>query len=69
MNEVTFPYAIDGCDTIPRLFWHRVAQHPEKVAMREKDFGIWNEYSWAHWGEQARLVGMGLIALGLERGI
>ncbi|HEU5339015.1 MAG TPA: AMP-binding protein [Sulfuricaulis sp.] len=68
MNDVTFPYAIDGCDSIPKLFWHRVAQHPEKVAMREKDFGIWNEYSWAHWGEQARLVGMGLMALGLERG-
>jgi len=60
--------AIDGCDTIPRLFWKRVQEHQDKIALREKDFGIWNEYSWTDWGEQARLVGMGLKALGLKRG-
>ncbi|MFP6817002.1 MAG: AMP-binding protein [Pseudomonadales bacterium] len=60
--------SIDGCATISTLFWKRVHQHPNKVALREKDFGIWNEYSWTDWGEQARLVGLGLKALGLERG-
>lgn len=51
-----------------RLFWHRVNSLPDKVAIREKDFGIWNEYSWDDWGEQAQLVGLGLKALGLKRG-
>ncbi|MCZ6709392.1 MAG: AMP-binding protein [Gammaproteobacteria bacterium] len=60
--------SIDGCSTISTLFWKRVRELPDKIAMREKDFGIWNEYSWANWGEQARLVGLGLKALGLERG-
>jgi len=60
--------AIDGCDTIPRLFWKRVQDNPDKVALREKDFGIWNEYSWNDWGEQARLAGLGLKALGMQRG-
>jgi long-chain acyl-CoA synthetase len=60
--------AIDGCHTIPRLFWKRVHDHQDKVALREKDFGIWNEYSWKDWGDKARLVGMGLKALGLKRG-
>lgn len=59
---------IDGCDTVAALFWHRCRQLPDKVAMREKDFGIWNEYTWSDWGEQARLVGLGLKALGLNRG-
>ena len=59
---------IDGCTTIPALFRRRVADHGAKVVMREKDFGIWNEYSWSDWGEQARLVGCGLMALGLRRG-
>jgi long-subunit acyl-CoA synthetase (AMP-forming) len=59
---------IDGCATIPQLFRKRIEQHPGKTALREKDLGIWNEYSWRDWGEQARLVGLGLIALGLERG-
>ncbi len=59
---------IDGCDTVSALFWQRATELADKVAMREKDFGIWNEYSWGDWGEQARLVGLGLKALGLERG-
>ena len=64
MNEQT----VDGCDTLPRLFRKRVAEWSETVALREKDFGIWNEYTWADYGEQARLVGLGLKALGLNRG-
>ena len=59
---------IDGCDTVPRLFWRRVTDWGDRVALREKDFGIWNEYSWADYGEQARLIGLGLKALGLKRG-
>ena len=59
---------IEGQSTMARLFWHRVNTLPDKVAIREKDFGIWNEYSWDDWGEQAQLVGLGLKALGLKRG-
>jgi long-chain acyl-CoA synthetase len=59
---------IDDCITISQLFWKRVKDLPDKVAVREKDFGIWNEYTWADYGEQARLTGMGLMSLGLERG-
>ncbi len=59
---------IDGCDTVSALFARRVRERADKVALREKDYGIWNEYTWADWGEQARLVGLGLKALGLERG-
>ena len=65
MSEAT---TIDDCSTLPALFRHRVRELQGKVALREKDFGIWNEYSWADWGEQARLVGNGLLALGLQRG-
>ncbi len=59
---------VDGCDTVAKLFYKRTRELPDKIALREKDFGIWNEYTWADWGEQARLVGLGLKALGLERG-
>jgi len=68
VSESTTTQVIDGCDTTPRLFWKRVTEHADKVALREKDLGIWNEYRWRDWGDQARLVGMGLIALGLQRG-
>ena len=34
--------AIDGCDTLPALFRKRVDDLGPKVAIREKDFGIWD---------------------------
>lgn len=59
---------IDGCDTLTALFRQRVLEHPNEVALREKDFGIWNEYSWRDYGDEARWIGLGLVALGLEPG-
>ena len=59
---------IDGCDTAAKLFRKRVTELPEKVAVREKDFGIWNEYTWHDYGEWARHCGLGLKALGMQRG-
>lgn len=59
---------IDGFTTVPTLFWHRVQTKADKVAMREKDRGIWKAYTWADYGARAKAVGMGLIALGLEPG-
>ncbi|MFU8817160.1 MAG: AMP-dependent synthetase/ligase [Pseudomonadales bacterium] len=67
-NPAAADQVIDGCATVSQLFWKRVTERGDKLALREKDFGIWNEYTWADWGEQARLVGLGLKSLGLERG-
>ena len=55
-------------NTIPRLFWDSVKSRGERVAMREKDLGIWQEISWSHYGERAKLTGLALHALGLEKG-
>ena len=55
-------------NTIPRLFWNSVKSRGERVAMREKDLGIWQEISWSHYGEKAKLTGLALHALGLEKG-
>ena len=68
MAEQQVPITIDGCETLSSLFWNRVQGYPTDIALREKDFGIWNEYSWKNFGEQARLTGLGLKALGMQRG-
>jgi long-chain acyl-CoA synthetase len=60
--------AIDGFDTVPSLFWHRVKTRGTKVAMREKDRGIWKAYTWGDYGANAKAIGMGLISLGLQPG-
>ena len=59
---------IDNCSTVPQLFSKRVTDHGNKVAIREKDFGLWNEYTWGDWGDRSRRICLGLCALGLERG-
>jgi len=60
--------AIDGCSSIPALFWHRVTTNPERLVIREKDYGIWNEYTWADYGKNAKYAGLGLMSLGLKPG-
>ncbi len=55
-------------NTIPRLFWNSVKSRGGRVAMREKELGIWQEISWSHYGEKAKLTGLALHALGLEKG-
>ena len=59
---------IDGCDTVTALFLKRVAEVGQRVALREKEFGVWNEITWADYGEQVRLCGLGLMALGMQPG-
>ena len=41
---------------------------PDQIALREKDFGIWQEVSWADYWNYAELVGHALLALGIEPG-
>jgi long-chain acyl-CoA synthetase len=57
---------VHGQDTLPRLFRHVVRERGDRVAMREKDLGIWRGISWREYGQRARRVGMGLVALGLK---
>jgi long-chain acyl-CoA synthetase len=61
-------FAVEGCDTIPKLFWHQVRARDGRTAFREKRLGIWRATSWREYGEQARWAGLGLVKLGLNRG-
>jgi long-chain acyl-CoA synthetase len=60
------PATVHGQDTLPRLFRHVVRERGDRVAMREKHLGIWRAISWREYGERARRVGLGLVALGLR---
>ena len=41
---------------------------PDRIAMREKDFGIWQEYSWARTWDLVMDAAHGLLALGIDVG-
>ncbi|MDX1506667.1 MAG: long-chain fatty acid--CoA ligase [Woeseiaceae bacterium] len=61
-------YEIDGCDTLPKLFLKKSRERGARTAMREKDFGIWQSYSWDDYREYASRVAFGLLSYGLRRG-
>jgi long-chain acyl-CoA synthetase len=46
----------------------RAATTPARIAMREKDLGIWQEVTWAQYWDTVRDVAHGRMARGLERG-
>ncbi len=59
---------INGCDTLPKLFLKNSAARGDRIAMREKDFGIWQSYSWNDYRAYAGDIAHGLLSLGLRRG-
>lgn len=58
----------DAAITIPQLLCRRAAMHGDALALREKEYGIWNPYSWIHYYRTARAVALGLLALGIKPG-
>ena len=59
---------VDGCDTLAKLFLKKSAERGNDVAMREKDFGIWQSYTWDDYRERALQIAYGLLSIGLQRG-
>ena len=54
--------------SIPQLFWNNVQARSNKVAMREKHLGIWQEVTWKQYGDNAKKTGLALNSLGLKKG-
>ena len=55
--------------TIPQLLQWRAEKSPKRVAMREKDFGIWRGYTWEHYHDIVEKVALGLDELGFRKGM
>ena len=55
-------------DTFPKLVRGNARRFPEKVAIREKDYGIWQSYTWRDYHEHGRRIALGLASLGFARG-
>ncbi|MEI6179856.1 MAG: long-chain fatty acid--CoA ligase [Chloroflexales bacterium] len=54
--------------TLPRLLMHNAERLGTKVALREKEFGLWQTVTWRQFGDHVRAFALGLAALGLRRG-
>jgi long-chain acyl-CoA synthetase len=55
--------------TIPKLFLRMCKKYGHsKVAMREKEFGIWRPITWAQYLENVKYLALGMVSLGLQKG-
>ncbi|MGD8369557.1 MAG: AMP-binding protein, partial [Desulfobacterales bacterium] len=55
--------------TIPKLFWQKSQEFgADRVAMREKEFGVWRPITWAQYLENVKYLTLGLVKLGLQKG-
>lgn len=55
--------------TIPRLFVSQCKKYgTSKVAMREKEFGIWMPFTWQDYYDNVKYLSLGMVSLGLKRG-
>jgi len=55
-------------DTFPKILRYNAQNWPNEVAMREKEFGIWNEFTWADYQEEVKLMAVGMHVLGCGKG-
>ena len=54
--------------TLPQMLRAQAQRQPDAIAIRQKDFGIWQPLSWAGYLRRASHVGLGLASLGLGAG-
>ncbi len=60
--------ATNALDTFPRLLMEHARVRPERPAMREKEYGIWQTYTWTQVADNVRAIACGLATLGFRRG-
>lgn len=55
-------------DTLPKLLTHNASAIGKRPAIRHKDLGIWQTWTWVETLEEVRAFSVGLSELGLRRG-
>ncbi len=55
-------------NTIPQLLLRRARSTGDRVALREKDYGYWNSYTWNQYHDLVRKTALGLTRIGLKKG-
>ncbi len=60
--------SLAALDTFPKRLVHNAERFGERVAFREKEFGIWQEITWREYLEHVQACAGGLLALGMRRG-
>lgn len=60
--------AASGEDTFPKILLRNAQLFGNRTAVRQKDFGIWQSWTWSEVRDEIRALSLGLKDLGLEVG-
>ena len=53
-------------ETLPQLLLEHAQKYPDRIALRERNYGIWQALTWKEYLEHVRFFCLGLIHLGLK---
>ncbi|MDU8942658.1 AMP-binding protein [Ovoidimarina sediminis] len=58
----------DGLTSIPALLARNARVFADRPAYREKEYGIWQSWTWAQTAEEVRALALGLLEIGVAEG-
>ncbi|MDR6661098.1 long-chain acyl-CoA synthetase [Tardiphaga robiniae] len=59
---------VKQADTYPKLLRLNAKEHGSEIALREKDFGLWREFTWDDYHARVKDFTLGMVELGIARG-
>ena len=60
--------AVSQLNTAPQLLLHHARVRGDQTAMREKEYGIWQSWSWSEMKDEILALANGLASIGFKRG-
>jgi len=60
--------SLAGLDTFPKLLAHHAQVRGARPALREKNLGIWQTWTWKQFADEVRAIACGLAGAGFKRG-
>ena len=60
--------SLDDLTSIPALLARNASRFGIQTAYREKEFGIWQSWSWTETLDEVRAMALGFLVLGMQRG-
>ncbi|ABO24476.1 long-chain fatty acid--CoA ligase [Shewanella loihica] len=68
VNNASTARAFDmgSLDTFPKILRHNAANWGKEIAMREKEFGIWTEFSWQDYHNRVKWMALAFDHLGIK---
>ena len=58
----------DGPQSVPALLHRNAEKFPDAPAYREKEYGIWQSWTWAQTRDEVEALALGLLDLGVNEG-